>query len=127
MCVVEEKYKLGIEIIDNQHQKIFDMINGLCDDCSNEILKEMIIELKDYSLYHFETEETYFKEKNFNDSANHIRLHEIFSETIDFYFQYPENLNKEKIYIFLNNWIKRHILIEDKKYTLKENLKQKSK
>ena len=119
-----EIYKLGIEIIDEQHQKIFDMIESLninIDDDS--MLPEIMKELNDYSIQHFKTEEKYFKNLEFNDMENHIHLHDMFSQTINFYLENSEQLNKKKIYTFLQSWIKNHILIEDKKYTIKENIK----
>jgi len=117
-----EKYKLGIDIIDRQHEKIFELINR-CDESSFEELMVIIKELKDYSEYHFETEENYFDDLNFKFSEEHKRLHENFSITIDYYFKNPKKLKKEKIYSFLKSWIKNHILVEDKKYTKKQNIK----
>jgi len=117
-----EKYKLGIEIIDNQHEKIFELIEKLCDECTKSELLDMVKELKEYSEYHFKTEEEYFHDRNFKFSEEHIQLHNIFIETINYYFENPKKLKKEKIYVFLLTWIEKHILIEDKKYTIKENI-----
>jgi len=117
-----EKYKLGIDIIDKQHEKLFELIEKLCNDCTKDELINMIKELKDYSEYHFATEEKYFDNLNFKFSEEHKRLHENFTLTIEYYFENPEKLKKEKIYSFLNSWIKKHILIEDKKYTKKQNI-----
>jgi hemerythrin-like metal-binding protein len=117
-----DKYKLGIDVIDEQHQKLFDLIDKMCvedeEDCSPKLMLEIISELKDYSLYHFKTEEEYFNKLNFKESKYHVNLHEIFIETIDFYYNNPKKLNRIKIYSFLQSWIRHHILIEDKKYTL---------
>jgi hemerythrin-like metal-binding protein len=122
---MDDKYKLGIEIIDNQHKKIFDLIDKLCVIENNEkkIVKSIINELKEYSEYHFKTEEDYFKSLNFSESEKHIHLHDIFIQTIEYYYEFPEKLNKKKLYTFLNTWIKNHILIEDKKYITKEYIK----
>ena len=122
MCVVEEKYKLGIEIIDNQHQKIFDMIELLCQTIGEKDLIKIINELKQYSIYHFKTEEDYFKEIHFTKAVEHIKTHNIFIQTIDFYFEHPQKLNKMKLHTFLTTWIQEHILIDDKEYTKKENI-----
>jgi len=117
-----EKYKLGIEIIDNQHKRIFEIIEKLCDQECDDCMSEIIQELKDYAKYHFDTEETYFKNIGYIGADEHINLHNIFTQTISYYSDTNSKLNKKKIYTFLQSWIKNHILIEDKKYTLKENL-----
>jgi len=122
---MEDRYKLGIEEIDNQHQKIFDLIDELCfiDDKSTKQIKKIIIELKKYSSYHFKTEEKYFTDIDFIEKDKHIHLHDMFIKTIEYYYESPELLNKKKLYTFLNSWIKNHILIEDKKYITKEYIK----
>ena len=114
---MEQKYRLGIEIIDIQHEKIFELIESLCDKCSSSELMIMIMELKDYSTYHFETEEKYFENIGFNLVEEHKNLHNQFINTIEYYYDNPKKLKREKIYIFLLSWIDKHILIEDKKYT----------
>jgi len=119
---MKDKYKLGIDIIDEQHQKIFDLIEKLCKNIDENGLEIIINELKEYSIYHFDTEEKYFNNINFKLAVEHTQLHNIFIETIDYYYENFEKLNKKKLYTFLQTWIKKHILIEDKKYTLKENI-----
>jgi hemerythrin-like metal-binding protein len=115
-----EKYKLGIEIIDIQHQKIFDIIDKLIliyDSGDSESFSEIIEELIEYSMYHFETEEEYFKVINFYDAENHINLHNVFIQTINYYSDEEKDSSTiKKMYSFLQHWIKKHILIEDKKY-----------
>ena len=120
--IMDDKYKLGIKIIDEQHQKIFDLIGKLCDNITSGDLLRIIQELKDYSLYHFQTEEEYFDSIDFKYSTEHKILHNNFDQTIDFYFVNPDTLNKKKIHTFLTVWIENHILVEDQKYTLKENI-----
>jgi len=122
---MDKKYKLGIKMIDNQHQKIFDLIDKLCDVDKNEkkLVKSIIKELKEYSEYHFSSEEEYFKKLDFTEAEKHIHLHDMFIQTIEYYHEFPEKLNKKKLYTFLNTWIKNHILIEDKKYITKEYIR----
>jgi len=122
---MDDKYKLGIKMIDKQHQRIFDLIDKLCDVDKNEkkIVKSIIQELKEYSEYHFKSEEEYFKNINFSETDKHIHLHKMFIQTTEYYYEFPEKLNKKKLYTFLNTWIKNHILIEDKKYITKEYIK----
>jgi len=118
-----DKYKLGIDIIDQQHAKLFEMIDELKsgnfeeNDCGDIIKK-----LKKYSQEHFKTEEDYFNNINFINAEKHIQSHNMFIHTVDYYFNNIDKINKNKIFVFLNTWIKNHILIEDKEYTLKKNI-----
>jgi len=131
-----DKYKLGIDFIDDQHQKLFDLIDNICiiedvdknnnEKCDKILMENIIKELKEYSIYHFTTEENYFQDMNFQDTKNHINLHNIFIETINFYYENPNKLNKKKLYSFLQSWIRHHILIEDKKYTMQKYLKKET-
>jgi len=120
---MDDKYKLGIDTIDIQHQKIFDIINDLCDTNTVSDMEKIIKELKEYSIYHFKTEEEYFMSIEFIESETHKHLHNMFIQTMEYYSDFPEKLNKKKLYTFLNTWIKNHILIEDKKYITKEFIK----
>lgn len=111
--------------IDEQHQKLFSIINGLYDLMSqnqtqDEILK-IINELNNYADYHFKTEEKYFNQFNYEDSKNHILLHNSYKEKIN---KFIEDSKKETgllisydILDFLENWWMYHINNEDKKYT----------
>lgn len=122
---MDDKYKLGIKMIDEQHQRIFDLIDLLCDidRTDKKRIKAIIEELKDYSEYHFKSEEEYFKSIKFTETDNHIHLHGVFIQTIEYYYDFPNKLSKKKLYTFLNTWIKHHILVEDKKYVTKEYIK----
>ena len=117
---MEKKYKLGIPFIDEQHQQLFDIVDKLGDE--KITIKNIIEELKKYTEYHFKTEEEYFLSIGFIEADEHIHLHEIFIETINYYQEFPEKLNKGKLNMFLRSWIKNHILHEDMKYIIKEKI-----
>ncbi len=65
-----EKYKLGVELIDSEHQRLFEIIRET-NELTNDVLfndkyddiKKIISELKDYTIKHFGDEEEYM-EKN---------------------------------------------------------------
>ena len=56
----DDKYSIGISIIDEQHKKLFGIINRTiyAKEHSNDIeeLKEVLREMTDYTVTHFTTE-----------------------------------------------------------------------
>jgi len=112
----DESYSVSINEIDQQHQKLINMTNRL-----NEALlhgkgqaesEQILAELVDYSSYHFQTEERYFKEFDYPGAASHIKEHEKFIERVN-------NMNRKakegnpalfvELMTFLGNWIINHI------------------
>jgi hemerythrin-like metal-binding protein len=61
-----DKYETGIEIIDQQHQQLIgllnQLINHLAQQASFNKLNSIFDELKNYTLYHFQTEEAVWKQ-----------------------------------------------------------------
>ena len=63
-----EKYKLGVELIDSEHQRLFEIIRET-NELTNDVLfndkyddiKKIISELKDYTIKHFGDEEEYME------------------------------------------------------------------
>ncbi len=109
--------------IDKQHRKLIDIINRLFDALNRgkarEILNEIIFELKDYTVYHFSTEEKMFEEKNYVEKDIHKKQHEFFIKKVE---EFEQRFKSEDIYLlfdvahFIRDWICDHILISDKKY-----------
>ena len=64
----KDDYKLGVQLIDDQHKKLFEICGRAYDLLKNEVyidkydrIVEIIEELKQYALYHFKSEEEYMK------------------------------------------------------------------
>lgn len=116
--------------IDSQHQKLIEIMNKLFSAMKsgsvNQVLKGLTKELEDYTKYHFDIEENYFKKFNYLDSSAHISQHAEFRAKVR---ELSIKINKEELTFsvdllnYLLNWIKNHIVIIDKKYvpTFKEN------
>ena len=116
--------------IDHQHQKLINLINELYVaymDKDDSFKPEKIIdELAEYALSHFETEEKYFEEFEFEGAEEHIAAHNDFIDQIkEFQTSYKRNKNilTLQIFSFLQRWLTNHILGMDKKYIecFKEN------
>ncbi|MDI3310130.1 MAG: bacteriohemerythrin [Thermoanaerobacterium sp.] len=130
MITWKEDFRLGIDEIDKQHKRLFDIANEAYDLLKNEFtidkydhIVDIIKELKDYTIYHFDYEENYMKSIGFKKLLSHKVLHDDFKEKIN-------NIDLDKIdqnqdeYIkdilnFLVDWIEKHILKDDRLYAEK--------
>lgn len=120
----------GIQVIDSQHKKLVDILNRLFSAYSNNIhkteIRKIVGELKDYTIYHFQTEEKYFKEFDYIKTSEHIIEHKKFVdkiEEVEQKFLKLESVLTLKLMIFLQDWVINHIANSDKKYVdcFKEN------
>jgi hemerythrin len=119
----EEKYSVGVEEIDTQHKKMFEIINELIDTATNipseESLSPIINALLEYRTYHFATEEKYFKEFNYDGAEKHIAEHIMFGKKVEA----VAAKNKDDVIAltfdlldFLEDWLVNHILSVDQQY-----------
>ena len=109
--------------IDSQHQKIIEIYNRLFTAMkkgeAESILREILGELVDYSVYHFKLEEELMAKVNFPGTKAHKKTHQYFCSKIE---EFKHNFDNETEYIslelieYLKDWITMHILKEDKKY-----------
>lgn len=131
-------YAIGVEVIDQQHKKLFDLAEEaerlleLPDylDKYDEII-EIVQELKDYVVYHFEEEEKFLLEMKYNKFFGHKVHHEDFiseMNQIDIY-AIDENQSKELLRItdLITEWLIKHVLGEDRlwaKYYIERDKRQ---
>jgi hemerythrin-like metal-binding protein len=122
LIIWSEGYSVGIKDIDMQHMKLIDLINKLYYLFLNknyDDLKNIMKELKDYTLYHFSTEERLFREKKYSNELEHIAKHEELvnqlNTLINEFINSPSVLTM-KTMTFLQKWLTNHIMKEDKKY-----------
>ena len=116
-------YELGIEAIDIQHKRWLGIMNKLYNSFVNKDSKETILdvlrEMKEYTVYHFSTEERYFKQYGYQESVEHKKLHTDFIEELDkFHKEYalqPSALTY-KVMNFMQSWLTNHIMKSDKQY-----------
>ncbi|MFZ3015946.1 MAG: bacteriohemerythrin [Minisyncoccia bacterium] len=119
----KKEYSVEVEEIDNQHKHLFVIMNELLNLINNNNTKkesgDIVKSLIEYKIAHFETEEKYFKEFNYDDAEDHIRKHKEFSETLEIIgMKYPKN-SAEYIFSlvdFLEDWLIGHIMVTDHKY-----------
>ena len=83
----EEKYSVGISMLDEEHKKLIGILNKAIfakeHNDNPEEIKEVLREMTKYALTHFATEETYMDEFNYPEYQGHKEEHRDFSiETI---------------------------------------------
>ncbi len=120
----DKKYSVSIPSIDIQHKKLVDLINklhnGMMTGTAKSLIKEIIIELVDYTKTHFKYEEELLIKCGYDEFGQHKRIHESFIDRIvDFQGQYlkGEILLSIDIINFLRDWLMNHIAGSDKKYS----------
>lgn len=120
-----DKYLVGIEELDKQHEKLFEIAgrafelfkNNLYSDKYDKII-EILEELRDYAKYHFKAEEEYMISKGNKRIFSHKIEHDEFIKKVE-----SVDLNKidddQDAYLlsileFVINWTSEHILEKDK-------------
>ncbi|OFX80274.1 MAG: hypothetical protein A2X12_04270 [Bacteroidetes bacterium GWE2_29_8] len=113
-----------IEELDNQHKKLFDIINELygafMENKHKEITKKILSELAEYTHTHFSLEEKYFMLYNYPSKEEHIKQHSEFINSVkDFLIEFERNPDALtfKLMTFIQKWINNHIQFTDKLYS----------
>lgn len=135
----KESYKIGIELIDNQHFELFQMVEKLLCTIEKEETKEnkqeyieAISFMKDYVMKHFKDEEEYQESIHYKDIQNHKRAHRIFTQTIlEYQKKFNEtNYDKKEVKNFagvLTTWLIYHVTDADQKIVDPKNSSLESK
>jgi hemerythrin-like metal-binding protein len=86
----KEEYRLGVEMIDSQHQQLFKMVDNLLlviDDCKHKDYKKECADavnfLYDYTVKHFKFEEGYQASIGYKDIEAHKLQHKRFIITVE--------------------------------------------
>ncbi len=122
--VWSERYNIGVELIDKEHEKLFHILNKLFDigrqeEKSHWACHEAVKYFKDHTLQHFKDEEDYMASIDYAGLKTHKRIHKNFRErTLPALEQELErtNYSESSIHHFLSvcaGWLVGHTLIED--------------
>ncbi len=119
----DDKFSVGISIIDDEHKKLIGIMNKaivLEQNSSNpKEITEVLNEMNRYAQSHFATEEGYMVKFNYPDYENHRKEHQAFSiETMAFFDKITES-NRQlicEIIEHLKSWLLKHVLGTDTKY-----------
>lgn len=119
-----EEMSVGVEVLDNDHRTLFDLINKLknaiLNDAATQVLDEILDELYDYTDYHFRREEAMMILCGYPDLADHKALHKEMTSRIEQFLEPPPRNTETNTYAelldFLENWWTDHIMVVDKTY-----------
>ena len=125
MYEMKEEYKIGIESIDEQHKKLFELADKaymLLKDAFSldkyDKIVEIVEELKEYTIFHFKSEEEYMESINYKRLFTQKIEHEKFIKSLDDIDLRHLDQNQDdslvKMLNFLNEWLTEHILGNDK-------------
>jgi hemerythrin-like metal-binding protein len=112
---------VGIQIIDEQHKKLIDIINRLNEAMSQgkgkAVMGRILDELIEYTKTHFSMEERLMREHTYSHSPSHQSEHKKFIKSIgDFKTKYEsgDTTLSVSILTFLCDWLTHHIQESDK-------------
>ena len=126
----KEEYYMGVESLDEQHKELFEIANRIYSLLKNELILdkynriiEIIDELKNYTMNHFQAEEEYMKSIGYKRFLSQKAAHNEFLEKMN-------SIDVEKIdnghneYLigildFVCDWLAQHIIKEDKLIVVK--------
>ena len=116
-------FSVGIDEMDIQHKKLFNLTNKLFEAMQSgkgkEILHGVLSELASYTRVHFEAEEQLMQKHNFPGLDEHKALHrQLLTKASDFINKFNSGDVRLSISLcdFLQDWLKIHISEQDKQY-----------
>ena len=125
----DDKFNTDVEVVDTQHHKLVDLINRLgaisARQTSTAELGDILTELANYTVYHFDTEEKLMKHYEI-DAAHqytHIEAHQHFTAQVTVAAKLllgSTDLSSQLVtplLRYLTNWLVQHILGLDKRMT----------
>lgn len=122
IAVWKPELSVSVKSIDEDHQKLFDLINQLFEAMTKgkgkEVIGSVIEELEKYTIFHFNREETYFRVTNYARVVEHTREHQIFKQKVAEFknnFSSGSSITPE-VLTFLRDWLLNHISKSDKAY-----------
>lgn len=124
--VWQERYNIGVDLIDKEHRKLFGIVNKLLtynrqqDEKSQWVYQEGIKYFKEHALKHFTEEEAYMASIGYMGFDVHRRLHDNFrKKTLPALERElkKNNFSEEAVSHFLGvctGWLIGHTMIEDR-------------
>ena len=123
----KDEYSVGVEQIDNQYRRLFEIAGRAYNLLKEKLLVDkydqiaaILQELKDYAVYHFDWEEEYMRSIGYRKYLSHKVIHDDFIERINAIVLEQVDTDQDKhlldILDFVVSWIDGHILGQDKQY-----------
>lgn len=119
-----KQMSVGIDLLDDDHKRLFDMINSLfVTDARNQNrthLHNMLVELLDYTNFHFGREEEYMERCHYPGFDTHKAAHQTFiTQVTDLKNDFDngnEIMLRIDLILLLKDWLLEHIQTTDQLY-----------
>ena len=124
----DEEFSVGVARIDRQHRELFRIGGELVVAMKNisqgldeyDHVRELLAELSDYTVYHFEAEEELMEKHGFPELDSHQKIHNLFIGRLEDIDLAEMDRDQEKflneLLNFVADWVENHILQEDARY-----------
>lgn len=128
MFQFKEEFVTGVDFIDNEHKKLFELTQETYDIFMDKFMIDkydhivrILNELRDYTKYHFKHEEEFMDEIGYKKRFTHMMLHNEFAEKLEDYdfekMDYDQAGALVDLLNFLYEWLTEHIAKADKEVT----------
>eukprot|EP01029_Cantina_marsupialis_P010365 TRINITY_DN2361_c0_g1_i2.p1 TRINITY_DN2361_c0_g1~~TRINITY_DN2361_c0_g1_i2.p1 ORF type:complete len:216 (+),score=54.62 TRINITY_DN2361_c0_g1_i2:88-735(+) len=115
------KYVTNVPILDHQHRQFFILVRTVEQlskkNKSRKIIKMVLDEIVNYTVFHFKTEEKVLEEAGYPGLEAHKKEHIRFTHTIQQKVLKANVFNKDVIdrslFNFLLEWMTNHIILDD--------------
>jgi hemerythrin-like metal-binding protein len=116
----DESYRVGVEEIDRQHRRLFDLLNSftraVTSGHAEEIIGEVLSEMAAYADEHFKCEQLYLERHP--DYPSHLLQHWEFTKHcmgLVMGFRRDREVSWDTL-SYLSEWLRKHVLTEDRRY-----------
>ncbi len=113
-------WETGVKEIDDQHKKLVEIINKLLkaqfEHKENAVLREVMIELVEYTKVHFSSEENFYEKHRFDGLQEHKAQHRVLVNQIVHILEEMRDGKFEvhnELTAVLKNWLIKHVLNYD--------------
>ncbi len=130
-----DEYVTGNITVDEQHQQLFAIMNNLHDAMKvgqgKKVVKATLDELLDYTVNHFQMEESLMRTYNYPEYQSHKKIHDELTAKVASWvrdFERPSTVLTIEVSRFLTSWLINHIRERDQKMIkfLREHIQAES-
>lgn len=121
----KDEYSIGVDRIDDEHKQLVKIANKAYEVLNNDFytdkydkIVEILKELEDYTVFHFNDEEDYMQQVGYKKFFSHKIEHDEFIQKIKNVDLNKMDYNQDKYLLeivnFIVDWLVKHILEKDK-------------
>ncbi len=115
-----EKLNVGVDEIDTQHKELIKIANALIHAITigkNEMtINNVVRKLREYTVFHFNSEEKLMKKNNYDKYIEHKAEHEQLKKSVKKFqrsIYEKKQLSGKDLFEFMKTWLLDHILKSD--------------